>query len=68
MVVMECRAGSWQVGGGAFAWCHGRWCCSGAHMQWVGVVELVCCVEVLLCVMHQRGVSCDMQVLGVKSY
>jgi len=40
------RAGSWWVGGGAFVWHCGGWCCGGAHVQWVGVVELAHCVEV----------------------
>ncbi len=39
--------GSWQVGGGAFAWHSGGWHCSGACVQWVGVAGLVCCVEVV---------------------
>src|SRR6266702_1366147 len=40
------RAGSWQVGGGAFAWHCGGWRRGGAHVQWVGMVGLVRCVEV----------------------
>ncbi len=44
---MGCRVGLWWVGGGAFVWCHGGWHHGGAHMQWVGVVGLVCCVRVV---------------------
>ncbi len=43
---MGCRAGSWRVGGEAFAWRCGGWHRGGAHVQWVGVAGLECCVEV----------------------
>src|SRR6266702_4136389 len=43
---MGYRAGSWQVGGGAFAWHRGGWCHGRAHAQWVGVAGLARCVEV----------------------
>ncbi len=43
---MGCRAGLQQVGGKAFAWCYGGWCCSGACVQQVGMVGLECYVEV----------------------
>ena len=42
MAAMGCRVGSQRVGGEAFAWCR-----SGAHVQWVGVAGLECCVEVV---------------------
>ncbi|SRR6266702_1654468 len=38
--------GLWWVGGGAFVWRHGGWRCGRAHVQWVGVAGLACCVEV----------------------
>src|SRR6266702_7786018 len=40
------RAGSWRVGGGAFAWRRGGWRRGGARAQQVGVAGLVRCVEV----------------------
>src|SRR6266702_2377968 len=43
---MGCRVGLRWVGGGAFVWCCGGWCCGRARVQQVGVVGLVCCVEV----------------------
>src|SRR6266702_2072770 len=43
---MRRRAGSWWVGGGAFAWHHGGWHRGGARAQQVGVVGLARCVEV----------------------
>ncbi len=46
MVTMGCRMGSQWVAGGAFVWHRGGWHCGGAHVQWVGVVGLVCCVGV----------------------
>src|SRR6266702_7225263 len=39
---MGCRVGLQQVGCEAFVWCCGR-----AHVQWVGMVGLECCVEVV---------------------
>ncbi len=44
---MGCRARSWRVGGGAFVWHCGGWCCSGARVQWVGMAGLARCVEVV---------------------
>jgi len=43
---MGCRARSWQVGGGTFAWHRGGWRRGRARAQWVGMVGLVHCVEV----------------------
>src|SRR6266702_22155 len=43
---MRRRAGSRRVGGGAFAWHHGGWHHSRAHVQQVGMAGLVHCVEV----------------------
>src|SRR6266702_122795 len=40
------RAGSWRVGGGAFAWRRGGWRRGGARAQQVGVAGLARCVEV----------------------
>ena len=46
MPAMGCRVGLRWVGGEAFVWCHGRWCHGEAHVQWVDVAGLECCVEV----------------------
>src|SRR6266702_3809032 len=43
---MGCRVRLWWVGGGAFVWHCGGWHHGGAHMQWVGMAGLACCVEV----------------------
>ncbi len=47
MAAMGCRVGSQWVGGEAFAWRCGGWHCGRACVQWVGMVGLECCVEVV---------------------
>src|SRR6266702_1544836 len=45
--MMGCRTGLQWVSGGAFVWHHGGWHHGRAHVQWVGVVGLACCVGVV---------------------